>query len=142
MALDTFSRARVLPFVSMSMYLIDPASSREDGIVFVKLTGRAQAETIVKLLSELNALAEREPAVRVLIDETELGAGFVGPSDIGRIAQAWRKAVALRSVRIAAFASNPVIYGLNRMFQGLAEGAEHVTVFNDRARAKAWLLES
>ncbi|HEY8785715.1 MAG TPA: hypothetical protein VIN63_04490 [Candidatus Limnocylindria bacterium] len=126
----------------MSMYRIDLEDSKEDGIVLVKLSGRAQAETIVKLLDELNTLAEREPAVRVLIDETELGAGLVGPSDIGRIAQAWRKAGALRSVRIAAFASNPVIYGLNRMFQGLADGAERVSVFNDRARARAWLLES
>ncbi len=123
------------------MYRIDLEDSKEDGIVLVKLSGRAQAETIVKLLDELNALAEREPAVRVLIDETDLGAGLVGPRDIGRIAQVWRKAGALRSVRIAAFASNPVIYGLNRMFQGLADGAERVSVFNDRARARAWLLE-
>jgi hypothetical protein len=126
----------------MSLYRIDPESSNEDGLVFVKLSGRAQADAIVKLLKELNALAERDPALRVLIDETDLGAGFVGPSDIGRIADAWRKATALRTVRIAAFASNPVIYGLNRMFQGLADGADHVTVFNDRARARAWLLES
>jgi hypothetical protein len=126
----------------MSMYRIDREDSKEDGIVLVKLSGRAHAETVVKLLVELNALAEREPAVRVLIDETDLGAGLIGPSDIGRIAQAWRKAAALRSIRIAAFASNPVIYGLNRMFQGLAEGAEKVSVFNDRARARAWLLES
>jgi hypothetical protein len=126
----------------MSMYRIDREDSKEDGIVLVKLSGRAQAETIVTLLNELNALAERDPAVRVLIDETDLGAGFVGPSDIGRIARAWRTAGALRSIRIAAFATNPVIYGLNRMFQGLADGAERVTVFNDRARARAWLLES
>ena len=77
----------------------------------------------------------------MLIDETDLGAGLVGPSDISRIAQAWGSAAALRSARIAAFATNPVIYGLNRMFQGLADGAERVSVFNDRVRARAWLLE-
>jgi hypothetical protein len=126
----------------MSIYRIDREEPKEDGIVLVKLTGRAHAETIVKLLVELNSLAERDSSLRVLIDETDLGAGFVGPSDIGRIAQAWRKAAALRSIRIAAFASNPVIYGLNRMFQGLAVGAEKVSVFNDQARARAWLLES
>ena len=124
----------------MSIYRIDE-DSKEDGITLVKLSGRAQAETIVELLVELNALAERDSSLRVLIDETDLGAGFVGPSDIGRIAQVWRTPAALRSVRIAAFASNPVIYGLNRMFQGLADGAERVSVFNDRARARAWLLE-
>ncbi len=79
----------------MSMYRIDDEESREDGVVLVKLSGRAQAETVVKLLEELNA----------------------------------------------AFASNPVIYGLNRMFQGLADGSERVSVFNDRARVRAWLLE-
>ena len=125
----------------MAIYRIDREDEKDDRIVLVKLSGRAQADTIVKLLVELNALAERDPAVRVLIDETDLGAGFVGPSDIGKIARAWRDAASLRTIRIAAFASNPVIYGLNRMFQGLADGAEQVTVFNDRARARAWLLE-
>ena len=126
----------------MSSHRIDLGDSNEDGIVLVTLSGRAQADSIVKLLDELNVLAGRDPALRVLIDETELGAGFVGPSDIGRIARAWKNAAALRQSRIAAFATNPVIYGLNRMFQGLADGAERVSVFNDRARARAWLLES
>ena len=125
----------------MSTYHIDLDASKADGVTLVKLSGRAQAETIVRLLEELNALAERDASLRVLIDETDLGAGLVGPSDIGRIAQAWKKAAALRSVRIAAFTTNPVIYGLNRMFQGLAHGAERVSVFSDRARARAWLLE-
>jgi hypothetical protein len=125
----------------MSSYRIDPADSNADGLILVTLSGRAQADTIVKLLNELNVLAEGDPALRVLIDETDLGAGFVGPSDIGRIARAWKNAAALRKSRIAAFATNPVIYGLNRMFQGLADGAERVSVFNDRTRARAWLLE-
>lgn len=124
----------------MSIYRIDQ-DSNEDRIALVKLSGRAQAETIIKLLDELNALAERDPTARVLIDETDLGAGLVGPRDVGRIAQAWKKAAALRSIRIAAFATNPVIFGLNRMFQGLAADADGVSVFNDRARAVAWLLE-
>lgn len=81
----------------MSMYRIDHEDSREDGIVLVNLSGRAQSETIVKLLEELNTLADGNSSLRVLIDETDLGAGFVGPSDIGRIAEAWRKAAALRT---------------------------------------------
>jgi hypothetical protein len=99
----------------MATYHIDLEASKAGGVMLVKLSGRAQAETIVKLLNELNALAERDSSVRVPIDETDLGAGFVGPSDIGRIAKAWQKAAALR--------------------------AERVSVFNDRARARAWLLE-
>ncbi|MDP9280663.1 MAG: hypothetical protein M3P38_01035 [Chloroflexota bacterium] len=95
------------------------------------------------MLDELSALAERNTSLRVLIDETGLGAGFVGPADIGRIITAWRRATALRSTRIAVFVSNLAIYGLNRMFQGLsgrdAEG--RVSVFTDRAAATSWLLE-
>ena len=64
----------------MSTYHIDLEDSKEHGIVVVKLSGRAHAETIVDLLHELNALAERDPAVRVLIDESELGAGYVAPA--------------------------------------------------------------
>ena len=62
----------------MSSYRIDLGDSNEDGIVLVTLSGRAQADSIVTLLDELNVLAGRDPALRVLIDETELGAGFVG----------------------------------------------------------------
>src|SRR5438874_551621 len=100
-------------------------------IIPVVLRGRARRSR-----ARRRPLAERDPVVRVLIDETELGAGYVGPRDIGRIADAWQKAAALHSIRIAAFASNPVIYGLNRMFQGLAKGAERVSVFHDNASAR------
>ena len=95
------------------------------------------------MLDELSALAERNTSLRVLIDETGLGAGFVGPADIGRVISAWRRATALRSTRIAVFVSNLAIYGLNRMFQGLTgRGAEgRVSIFTDRAAATAWLLE-
>jgi hypothetical protein len=92
----------------------------------------------VRLLDELNALAEHEPMLRVLIDETDLGAGFVGPSDIGRIARRLAEGRGFPLIRIGAFASNPVIYGLIQMFLA---GADRVTAFNDHARARAWLLE-
>ncbi len=110
---------------------------------FVRLSGRAEAERILRLLDELSALAERNTSLRVLIDETGLGAGFVGPADIGRIISAWRRATALRSARTAVFASNQAIYGRNRMFQGLSgrEAEGRVSVFTDRAAATAWLLE-
>jgi hypothetical protein len=127
----------------MSMYEIDPRASDDTEFVVVKLSGRAEAATILRLLGELSALAERNASLRVLIDETGLGAGFVGPADIHRIIDAWRKATALHSTRIAVFASSLAIYGLNRMFQGLAgRGAEgHISVFTEKAPARAWLLK-
>ena len=85
----------------MSTNHIDLEASKSDGVTFVKLSGRARAETIVRLLNELNTLAERDSSLRVLIAEADLGAGFVGPGVIGRVAKAWRKASALRTIRIA-----------------------------------------
>ena len=125
----------------MSSYQIEP--STDERFTFVKLSGRAEAETILKLLDELSVLAERNTSLRVLIDETSLGAGFIGPADIGRIIAAWRRATSLGSTRIAVFVSNLAIYGLNRMFQGLGgrDAEAHVSVFTDRAAATAWLLE-
>lgn len=127
----------------MSSYQIDPEPSTDERFTFVRLSGRAEAETILKLLDELSALAERNASLRVLIDETSLGAGFIGPADIGRIIAAWRRATALGSTRIAVFVSNLAIYGLNRMFQGLGgrDAEARVSVFTDRAAATAWLLE-
>jgi len=37
------------------------------------------------------------------------------------------------------FVANIAMYGLNRMFQGLAEAEGNVRVFPDRAQAVAWL---
>jgi hypothetical protein len=127
----------------VSSYQIDPEPSTDKRFTFVRLSGRAEADTILKLLDELSALAERNTSLRVLIDETGLGAGFIGPADIRRIIAAWRRATALGSTRIAVFVSNLAIYGLNRMFQGLGgrEAEARVSVFTDRAAATAWLLE-
>jgi hypothetical protein len=127
----------------MSSYQIDPETSNDRRFTFVKLSGRAEAETILRLLDELSALAKRNASLLVLIDETDLGAGFVGPADIRRIIAAWRRATALGSTRIAVFVSNLAIYGLNRMFQGLGgrDAEARVSVFTDRAAAMAWLLE-
>ena len=125
------------------MYQIDPTTSDHKAFVVVKLSGRAEAATILRLLAELSTLAERNSSLRVLIDETGLGAGFVGPADIQRIIEAWKKATALQGTRIAVLASNLAIYGLNRMFQGLAGRAAegHLSVFTEGAPARAWLLK-
>ena len=79
-----------------------------------------------------------------MINETGLGPGFVGPTDIQRIIKAWRKATALHTTRVAVVASNLAIYGLNRMFQGLAgrDAEGRVRIFTDKAPATAWLLET
>jgi hypothetical protein len=68
--------------VEMSKYEIGPKSADDQGITLVSLSGRAEAETVLRLLDELSALAEGNGSLRVLINETGLGPGFVGPTDI------------------------------------------------------------
>jgi hypothetical protein len=118
-------------------YRIDPPSSDGEDVMMVTLSGAATFEMIAGLLRELDA---RRPS-RVLIDEGGLRPGLIGPAQIGQIVAEWRKASALRAARVAVLAPNPVIYGLNRMFQGLANAEGRIAVFSGRAEALAWLLQ-
>ena len=111
----------------------------DERLVLVALSGQPRPAAIVAMLGELDTLVRQDPSLRVLIDENDLQPSFVGPGDIGRFVEAWRRGTALRSTRIAVFTSNIAMYGLNRMFQGLAGAEEQVRVFHDRAGALAWL---
>jgi hypothetical protein len=112
---------------------------QSDHLIEVHLTGRPAPMAIVDMLHDLNALIEKDASLRVLIDENHLRPSFIGPGDIGRFVAAWRKGEALRSARLAVFVSNPAMYGLNRMFQGLADAEGNVRVFHDREQAMKWL---
>ena len=107
-------------------------------ILTVTMPGAARFETIIALLRELDGLGPS----RVLVDQSGLRPGLVGPGQIQEIAHQWRTATKLGTARIAVFASNLVVYALNRMFQGFAGAEGRVAVFNDRAAATAWLLGS
>jgi hypothetical protein len=115
--------------------------SKDEHLIEVRLSGRPHAASIVAMLVELNTLVAEDPTLRVLIDEEHLGPSFVGPGDIGRFVQAWKTGSALRATRIAVFTSNIAMYGLNRMFQGLANADDRVSVFHKRADAVAWLSD-
>ena len=118
-------------------YRIETEVSGESTLYTVRLEGAASFGDISALLRELDALS---PTI-VLLDESGLRPGLMSPGHIKEIAEQWRKAAALRSARIAVFTPNLVIYGLNRMFQGLADAADRVRVFNSEADARSWLLE-
>jgi hypothetical protein len=113
--------------------------SEQEHLIFVTLSGRPSADSIVAMLRHLDELVATDPSLRVLIDETELRASFVRPGDIARFVEAWRAGPALRSTRIAVFTPNLAMFGLNRMFQGLGDTGEHMNAFRDRAAALAWL---
>ncbi len=115
--------------------------SNDERLIQVKLSGRPKPASIVAMLEEIDALVAKDATLRVLIDEDELKPSFVGPGDIRRFVDAWRSGSALRATRIAVFTSNIAMYGLNRMFQGLANAEEQVSVFHTRADAVAWLID-
>jgi hypothetical protein len=116
--------------------------SNDERLIAVKLSGSPRPDAIVKMLGDLNALVERDPTLRILIDEMDLSPSFVGPGDIGRFVEAWRNGTALRSARMAVFVANLAMYGLNRMFEALANADGRIAVFYDRAHATAWLNEA
>ena len=128
----------------MSKYEIHQKTADDQGLTMVTLSGRAEAEAILRLLDELRALAEGDASLRVLIDENGLAPGFVGPTDIQKIVTAWRRATSFRTTRVAVVASNLAIYGLNRMFQGLAgrDAEGRVRIFTDKGPATTWLLDA
>lgn len=115
----------------------------DDHHVEVTLSGRLGYDSIAGMLTELDALANAAlPAtLTVLVDETEASPGLLNPLDIRRWIDNWKQAAALKQGRIAVVAPTLVMFGLNRMAQGVAgsEADEHLAVFRDRAAAEAWL---
>jgi len=114
---------------------------KDTHVIFVRLSGRPKPNSIVTMLNELDTLIAQDPSLDVLIDEDDLLPSFIGPGDIGRFVETWRRSSALRASRIAVFVSNPAMYGLNRMFQSLIgrDGEGRMSVFSDRRGAVEWL---
>src|SRR5258708_20263448 len=91
------------------------------------------------MLNDLDRLVAQDPSLGVLIDEIDLRPTLFSPADIGRFADVWRRSGALRQARLAVFVMNPAMYGLNRMFQSLADAHGRMTVFRDLPSAEPWL---
>ena len=115
--------------------------AKPERMIRVRISGSPAQQSIVDMLKELNALAEKDSSLSVLIDETELDPRFVRPGDMERFVAAWRAGSALRSTRLAVFVLNGAMFGLNRQFEALIDGDLGVSVFSDRAQAEAWLHE-
>lgn len=128
----------------MSHDIVDATSisievSKAEGLIQVRISGAPRQEAIVDMLDQLNTLAEQDPSLSVLIDETDLDPGFVGPGDIEQFVRAWLGMSALRSTRLAVFVANDAMFGLNRMFEGMTEAQGGMSVFSDRPSAERWL---
>jgi hypothetical protein len=116
--------------------------SSEEHLIHVTLAGHPWPGLIVDMLGELDRLIADDRSLRVLIDETGLRPSFVGPGDIARFVAAWKRGAALQATRLAVFTPNLAMYGLNRMFAGLANADGRVNVFHSRDAALAWLDEA
>jgi hypothetical protein len=111
--------------------------------VEVVLSGRLNYETIGGMLAELAelALAALPARLNVLVDETDATPGLLGPREIRKWIEGWKRAELMHG-RLAVVAPTLVMFGLNRMAQGLAgdDAEEHLAVFKTRDDAMSWLL--
>lgn len=119
-------------------YRIDRLGIGEREILAVTLSGTIAAKSLVLILDEL----ERLQPPSVLIDESAFKASLITPADIEQIARRWATAEHLRTAFIAVIAPNPVVYGLNRMFQLVADSNLRLGVFWNRTAALEWLGRS
>jgi hypothetical protein len=114
----------------------------EPGVLqLVTLSGRLERGELLGLVDALEALAQVQPSLRLLVDESEVEVSLIGPLDIRSIAQAWAGATTLKQIRVAVYAPSPVVYGLNRMVQAFGNAQGKIAIFRDRAAALAWLVE-
>jgi hypothetical protein len=117
-------------------YRIDSQEMEGAAIAVVTLTGTSDYDTITGMLRELDQLAPR----LIFIDEAQFKPDLLSGIHIQEFAKQWRNAAALRAARMSVHAPNPVMYGLNRMFQLWAGAEDKMAVFRDRDEALAWLL--
>ncbi|HYK97999.1 MAG TPA: hypothetical protein VEU77_06360 [Candidatus Acidoferrales bacterium] len=123
----------------MPHYEIFPESVAGTNVTIVRFSGQADTATIRDLIATLAALGE---GARILMDESELRPGLILPQDLRGIVEQWRALIARKTIRIAVFASNPLVYGMNRMVESIAadDAKDHLAVFRARPDALAWLL--
>jgi hypothetical protein len=124
----------------MAEYAIRMESLGQSDVCYVELAGEARYGDLIQLLNRLEVLAESNPGMAVLIDETGLRPGLTGPPEIRQLARAWGEARHFRTARIAVFAPSPVIFGLNRMVAAFSGRERQLRVFSDKASATSWLL--
>ena len=128
----------------MATYEVQTLVERGEPITIVKLSGQLEPANIRALFVVLQDRAQKLGVLRILIDETEMKAGLMGFNDLHDLLDQWRGATALlKSSRIAVWATNPVIRGLNQTFRLLAklERQGSMSAFSKRADALAWLVE-
>jgi hypothetical protein len=110
--------------------------------VDVALRGRPRLEMVVAMFGDLERLTSTGGELLVLLDESEMNATLLRPSELRAMIDAWKGFDGLRErSRIAIYAPSNVNYGLNRMAQAFAGKASEgrLEVFRTKEAAKDWL---
>ena len=97
---------------------------------------------VVSMFNELERLTTDTRELRVLIDESDMKATLLTPSELRRMIDALKNSPGLRKrSRIAICAPSPLVYGLNRMAQAFAgkESEGRLEVFRTKESAEVWL---
>ena len=125
----------------MARYELLSEIHRDQTITVAKLIGQADGDTLAHLAAALAVRAAQGASLRILLDEGDLRAGLILPRDIRGIVDQFRSTLRRPNVRLAAFAPNPIMYGLNRLGLSIAarDTGDRVAVFQRRDEALEWL---
>jgi hypothetical protein len=111
--------------------------------IHVALRGRPRLQMVVSMFHELEQLTTHDAELRVLIDESDMKAALLSPSELRAMIDALKASAGLRHrSRIAIYAPSNLVYGLNRMAQAFAGVASEgrLEVFRSEDAARRWLL--
>lgn len=126
----------------MARYELLSEEHRGKAIVIARLIGQAETETISRLGAVLGAQAAKGTPLHILLDEGDLRPGLLLPYHVRGLVDDWRAVLRRENVRLAAYAPNPVIHGLNRLGLSIAarDTGDRVKVFARRDEALDWLV--
>jgi hypothetical protein len=116
---------------------------QRDAYVLVTLRGRPRVGIVRSMFRDLERLTTEDGELLVLIDESEMLARLLQPSELREMIDLLKGSKGLRQrSRIAIYAPSPVVYGMNRMAQAFAGQASEgrLEVFRTADDAEAWLL--
>jgi hypothetical protein len=117
---------------------------QRDAYVHVALYGRPRLAMVVSMFAELEQLTTKDGELLVLIDESEMKAALLGPTELRAMIDVLKGSAGLRyRSRIAIYAPSNIVYGLNRMAQAFAGEASEgrLAVFRTEDAAENWLRE-
>jgi hypothetical protein len=109
----------------------------------VAIRGRPRLEMVVAMFNALDQFATGDAELLVLIDESDMRAALLSPSELRAMIDALKASAGLRHrSRIANHAPSNLVYGLNRMAQAFAGEASEgrLEVFRSEDAARSWLL--